>query len=61
MEPMTCYFSLEKETKGAVRYQETNLEGTPLGRAAIGTIYLRKDILFTPYPRKLVVELKEAT
>ena len=41
----TIYFRFEKETPGAVRYQETDKEGnkkTVADGAVIGTLYLRK-------------------
>lgn len=38
-------FKLEKETSGALRYQEVNAEGAPLTNAdgaKVGTLYVRK-------------------
>jgi hypothetical protein len=41
---ITARFKLEKETKGAVRYQEVDDKGEPVEQiwAAIGSLYLRK-------------------
>ncbi len=40
------FFTFERETKGAVRYQETDNNGKPLAigeGAKIGALYLRKE------------------
>ena len=45
----TLHFKFEKETPGAVRYQETNEQGVALKSdmdgATMGTMYLRKQAL----------------
>jgi hypothetical protein len=41
----TIHFRVEKETKGAVRYQEVNEDGSDVFNAAIGTLYIRKSAL----------------
>ena len=50
-------FTLEKETKGAVRYQEV-AEKEP----TIGTLYLRKWVFGTSgdYPKNLTVIVKDS-
>lgn len=48
---LTLSFKLEKETKGAVRYTQTDGE-------QVGTIYLRKAALEQPYPEKLTVVIQ---
>ena len=44
MTNITAKFVLERETKGAVRYQEVDASGNPLEMTAakIGTLYIRK-------------------
>lgn len=49
---LTLSFKLEKETKGAVRYTQTDGE-------QVGTIYLRKAALTQPYPVELEVKIFE--
>jgi protein tyrosine/serine phosphatase len=41
----TLKFTFEKETKGAVRYQEVGDDGTPAFAPQIGTLYIRKSPL----------------
>lgn len=56
-------FMLEKETKGALRYQETDATGLPLkieGGAKIGTLYVRKSALNGEMPAKLKVTVEAA-
>jgi len=36
-------FAFEKETKGAVRYQEVGEDGTPAFAPQVGTLYVRKN------------------
>jgi hypothetical protein len=38
-------FAFEKETKGAVRYQEVGNDGAPASTPQIGTLYVRKSAL----------------
>lgn len=38
----TLRFVVEKETKGAVRYKEVDLEGNDAFAPAVGTLYVRK-------------------
>ena len=47
---ITLRFELEKETKGAVRYAEAGTE-------AVGTLYVRKSALPSPYPKALAVTI----
>lgn len=61
---MIVNFILEKETKGALRYQEASVDGKPKGiseGAAIGTLYVRKTAFEGKVPQALVIELKVLT
>jgi hypothetical protein len=54
-------FSFEKETKGAVRFQETDAAGHPISiadGAKIGTLYVRKSALNGTVPVKLKATLE---
>jgi hypothetical protein len=44
---ITAYFVIDRETKGALRFQEVNSEGqqVDITEASIGTLYLRKSAL----------------
>jgi len=56
-------FALEKETKGAIRYQEVDAQNVPVkaeGGAKIGTLYVRKSALNGEIPQKLKVTLEAA-
>ncbi len=46
-------FEMEKETKGAVRYLEVGPEDPK-----IGTLYVRKEAMEEPYPKKLTVTVE---
>lgn len=48
-------FIFEKETKGAVRYKEVPKQGKIL---ALGTIYIRKNALPSPFPSNLVITVE---
>lgn len=53
-------FKLERETKGAVRYQETDNNGNELdiaNGAKVGTLYLRKTALSGVIPANLQVTI----
>jgi hypothetical protein len=41
----TLKFAFEKETKGAVRYQEVGDDGGPAFAPQVGTLYIRKSAL----------------
>jgi hypothetical protein len=56
MEKQTLTFSLERETKNTIRYQE-DADGKP---PAIGTLYVQKWLLGKEPPQKLTVTLSEA-
>ena len=59
----TVMFTLEKETKGAVRYQEVDAAGLPLkieNGAKVGTLYVRKSALNGDIPAKLKATLEAA-
>ena len=47
---LTARFSLERETKGAVRYSEVDTE-------IVGTLYIRKAALSEPFPKELTVTI----
>jgi hypothetical protein len=38
-------FAFEKETKGAVRYQEVGEDGAPAFASQVGTLYVRKSAM----------------
>ena len=55
MEEKTLVFTVEKETKNAVRYTET----TELGAASIiGTLYVQKWAFPSDVPKELTVTIK---
>ena len=56
MDQQIISFSLERETKNTIRYQEQT-NGTP---PAIGTLYLQKWLLGETPPTKLQVTVSEA-
>lgn len=62
MSNFTINMLLERETKGAVRYQEVDTEGkeVPMDQAQIGTLYIRKRALETPPPKAVQVSVKSA-
>jgi hypothetical protein len=49
-------FAFEKETKGAVRYQEVGDDGAPAFAPQVGTLYVRKSAMPAgKIPKPLVV------
>jgi hypothetical protein len=56
MNQQTLIFTLERETKNTIRYQE-DADGKP---PAIGTLYVQKRLLGKEPPRKLTITLGEA-
>lgn len=56
----TLHFKVEKETKGAVRYQECNADGTEVFDAKVGTLYVRKSAMPGKVVDKIVVTVKAA-
>ena len=48
----TVLMKFDKETKGTVRFKEVGDE--PKG---MGTLYIRKEVLDTPYPKEVSVNL----
>lgn len=42
---ITLHFTVEKETKGAVRYAEVDATGKPAFSPQIGTLYVRKSAM----------------
>ena len=55
MEPQTLKFTLEREAKNTVRYQEAT-DGKP---PAIGTLYLQKWALGDNPPKTITVTVSE--
>ncbi len=56
MDQQKITFTLERETKNTIRYQEET-QGKP---SAIGTLYLQKWLLGEKPPTKLLVTVAEA-
>ena len=51
-------FAFEKETKGAVRYQEVGDDGTPAFAPQVGTLYVRKSAMpGGKIPKTLIVTI----
>ena len=57
MEPQTLTFTVERETKNTVRYQEQTAGKPP----AIGTLYVQKWLLGDSPPTILSVTIQEGT
>jgi hypothetical protein len=55
LDKQTLIFTLERETKNTIRYQE-DADGKP---PAIGTLYVQKWLLGKEPPRKLAVTVGE--
>ena len=54
----TLKFAFEKETKGAVRYQEVGDDGTPAFAPQVGTLYVRKSAMpGGKIPKMLIVTI----
>ena len=53
MSTKTIEFAMEKETKGTCRYQEMGDKPNH----AVGTLYIKKGVLPTPYPANVKVTL----
>lgn len=54
-------FILERETKGALRYQEVDEHGHAIDGAdvyTVGTLYLRKHAFPAPFPQAIVVTVE---
>jgi hypothetical protein len=41
----TLKFAFERETKGAIRFQEVSDDGSPASAPQVGTLYIRKSAL----------------
>ena len=57
---VTATFTLEKPTKGALRYQETQTDGSKItigDGAKIGVLYIRKSALDGDQPQNIKVEV----
>lgn len=52
-------FTKEKETKGAVKYQELDAKGQPVqgGDYVIGNLYIRKTAFNGSFPEKITVDV----
>ena len=51
-------FAFEKETKGAVRYQEVGEDGAPVFAPQVGTLYVRKSAMPScKIPKTLIVTI----
>ena len=53
-------FAAERETAGAVRYEEIEPDGapTPKGEFVIGKVYLRKDAFDGPMPTRITMTIE---
>ncbi len=51
----TITLTLDKETKGAVRYKEDGMDPSDPHSYKVGTMYVRKSALSQPYPQRLTV------
>ncbi len=64
MAAMEVWFKLEKETKGALRYQEVDEKGEVIEQAwsKIGTLYVRKSAFErgAAFPQRLHVKVEPA-
>lgn len=56
----TVRMALERETKGAVRYNEVDAEGAPVDKdaAVLTNLYIRKSALQGAAPAKLTVTIE---
>jgi hypothetical protein len=57
MDKQTLTFTLERETKNTMRYQEDAIGKPP----AIGTLYVQKWLLGKEPPKMLVITIAEGT
>jgi len=56
---VTLRFAFEKETKGAVRYQEVGDDGATAFAPQVGTLYVRKSAMSGgKVPKALIVAIK---
>ena len=55
MEEKTLVFTLERETKNTIRYQEKPEAGQP---AIVGTLYVQKFVFPGDVPQELTVTIK---
>ena len=53
-------FAFEKETKGAVRYQEVGEDGAPAFAPQVGTLYVRKSAMPAAKSPKHLLLLSQA-
>ena len=62
MEKLELKFTYEKETKNCIRYQEELGEVAHSSRdVAVGSLYIQKECLGDPPPRRLKVIIEEDT
>ena len=57
----TLKFTFEKETKGAVRYQEVGDDGAPAFAPQIGTLYIRKTAMPGGYPINVINNVRNVS
>jgi len=60
METIEATFTLDRETKGAAKYSEVDVDSNviPMQGASIGTLYVRKSAFKgQPIPKKVVVRV----
>jgi hypothetical protein len=57
---ITLHFTVEKITKGAVRYREVNADGSEVFDAKVGTLYVRKSAMAGKVVEKLTGTFKAA-
>lgn len=57
---ITIKFHKERETKGAVRYQEIDQNGIALGmqESVVGTLYIRKNKIVGNIPERIELTIK---
>ena len=56
MEKTKLTFTLEKETKNTVRFSEDVRKGKP---AVVGTLYIQKSAMGTPFPNTVTVTMED--
>lgn len=57
---ISLHFTIEKETKGAVRFKEVNADGSEAFDPKIGTLYVRKSAMGGKLVQNLTMTVKAA-
>jgi hypothetical protein len=58
MQTLSLSFTVEKETKGTIKYQEVGVDGQPAFAPSVGTLYVRKsNFPDGKFPRALAVTI----